>query len=168
MHTQFTWTKIGIASMLAFTCHYAGAANLSELEVVKEAANTGLWTSVSGGTLADGTPVPKKTETICATKEEALKAFDQAIMYNNKTGKESAGCPTSITTNSSNLGIASMICPANTLNVGGQAISIPEVKATVEIKKLNANQWIINFGTMNSTLTYQGAATKGCVATRGK
>jgi hypothetical protein len=166
MLKQFTTSKIAIVVILALTDLQANAANLSELEVVKEAANTGLWILETGGMFTDGTPVPKKTETICATKEEALKAFDQAIMYDNKTGKESAGCPTTITTNSSNLGIASMICPANNLTVGGQTINIPEVKATVEIKKLNANQWNIKFGTMNSKLTYQGSATKGCVATR--
>jgi hypothetical protein len=166
MLKQFMFSKIAIVSMLALTSLQANAANLSELEVVKEAANTGLWILETGGTFTDGSPVPKKTEAMCATKEEALKAFDQAIMYDTKTRKESAGCPTTITTNSSNLGIASMICPANTLNVGGQTISIPEVKATVEIKKLNSNQWMIKFGTMNSKLSYQGAATKGCVNTR--
>lgn len=36
------------------------AAHFSDLVIVQEAAQTGLWTSVSSGTMADGSSVPKK------------------------------------------------------------------------------------------------------------
>jgi hypothetical protein len=144
----------------------AQAAHFSDLIIVQQAAQTGMWTSVSGGTLEDGSPVPRKTETMCATKEEILQNFNHAMYFDNRTGKENKDCPTKLTTNSTNLGVASMTCPAQKLVVAGKPFNMPGFTAIAEFKRVNSNQWMIKFGKMFSTVTYHGAATAGCINNR--
>lgn len=144
----------------------ANAAHFSDLVIVQEAAQTGLWTSVSSGTMADGSQMPKKTEIMCATKAEILQNFNHAIYYDTRTGKEQKDCPTKLTTNTSTLGIASMTCPAQNLFVAGKTFKTPSFTAIGEFKHINKQQWTIRLDKMLSTLTYHGSATASCVKNR--
>ena len=76
------------AALISLGCAQAKAAHFSDLIIVQQAAQTGLWTSDLSGQMADGRPVPKKTETMCATKAEILQNFNHAMYYDTKTGKE--------------------------------------------------------------------------------
>jgi hypothetical protein len=144
----------------------AHADKLSNLKVIQEAAQTGKWTTVLSGTMANGSPVPKKTETLCATKEEVLALYDEAIYTNTQTGAENTSCPTILTVNTPTRGVATMTCPGQTINTGGQTIKIPGFTAVTEFKRINNMTWTTTFGTMVSTATFHGAATATCVATR--
>jgi hypothetical protein len=116
--------------------------------------------------MADGSPVPKKTEILCATKEEVLALYDQAIYTNTQTGAENMSCPTILTVNTPTRGVASMTCPGQTINAGGKEMKIPGFTAITEFKRINNTTWTTTFGTMVSTATFHGAATATCVAAR--
>lgn len=73
--------------LISFSSAQAYAAHFSDLTIVQQASQTGLWTSVLSGTMADGCNATKKTETMCATKAEILQNFNHAMMYNSKTGQ---------------------------------------------------------------------------------
>lgn len=142
------------------------AAHFSDLVIVQEAAQTGLWTSVSSGTMADGSSVPKKTVTMCATKAEILQNFNHAMYYDTRTGKEQKECPTKLTNNTTTLGVARMTCPAQTVVVAGKTFETPSFTAIGEFKRINKQQWAIRLDKMLSTLTYHGSATASCVKNR--
>ncbi len=144
----------------------AQSEELSKLKVIQEAAHTGKWTTVLSGTMADGSPVPNRAETVCATKEEVLAQFNRALYTNTQTGQENANCPTILTVNTATRGVAAMTCPGQSVNVAGKAFDIPGMTVVVEFKRVNNNTWTTTFGTMVSTATFQGAATAACVATR--
>jgi hypothetical protein len=153
-----------IAALLSVSI--AHADKLSNLKVIQEAAQTGKWTTLLSGTMADGSPVPKKTETVCATKEEVLALYDQAIYTNTLTGVENTSCPTILTVNTPTRGVATMTCPGQTINMGDKEMKIPGFTAVTEFKRINNDTWTTTFGTMVSTAKFHGAATAACVATR--
>jgi hypothetical protein len=163
-----TRTIVGISTAICFavSASAAYAENLSGLKVVQDAAQTGMWTSAFSGTMPDGSPVPQKTESFCATKAEVLDKFNQALYYDNKTRVESKDCPTVLSTNTSTLGIAKMTCPAQTHVVAGKKFTIPSFTAIAEFKRVNKDRWTIKFGNMLSTITYHGSATANCVTSR--
>ncbi|MGI4847540.1 MAG: hypothetical protein ACRYGK_05310 [Janthinobacterium lividum] len=142
------------------------AAKFSDLVVVQEAAQTGMWTTSTSGVYPDGKPFPSNKKTACATKEEVLKSLDNPFMWNEKTGEEDRSCPTTLTTNTSALGVASMRCKPQTINVAGQSVSIPAVALTTEFKRVGNNNWTVKTGNIVTNITYHGAATASCVAKR--
>lgn len=152
--------------LVSLSCTQAYAAHFSDLTIVQQAAQTGLWTSVLSGTMPDGSNAPKKTETMCATKAEILQNFNHAMMYNNKTGQEQKECPTKLTTNTSTLGVATMTCPAQTLAVAGKTFTIPSFTAIGEFKRINKQQWQIRYDKMISTVTYHGSTSASCIKNR--
>jgi hypothetical protein len=159
-----TTRLLTLAALLSVSI--AHADKLSNLKVIQDAAQTGKWTTVLSGTMADGSPVPKKTEILCATKEEVLALYDQAIYTNTQTGAENMSCPTILTVNTPTRGVASMTCPGQTINAGGKEMKIPGFTAITEFKRINNTTWTTTFGTMVSTATFHGAATATCVAAR--
>jgi hypothetical protein len=154
---------VSTATVFIGSALVARAEPISSLKVIQDAAQTGMWTSVLSGHMTDGSPVPKKTETFCATKAEILDSFSQALYYDNKTREEDKGCPTVISTNTSTLGVAKATCPAQTHLLAGTKIEIPSTTVIAEYKRINKNQWTIKFGTMLSTITFHGSATANCV-----
>ena len=160
-------TRTAIALLLITLCSIqANAAHFSDLTIVQQAAQTGLWTSVASGTMADGSKVPKKTETMCATNAEILENFNHAMYYNTRTGQEKKESPTKLTTNTTTLGVASMTCPAQNLVVAGKPFNMPSFTAVAEFKRINKQQWQIRFDKMISTLTYHGSASASCIKNR--
>jgi hypothetical protein len=154
------------AFLLSLSSVQALAAHFSDLTIVQQAAQTGLWTSVLSGQMADGSPAPKKTETMCATKEEILQNFNHAMYYDTKTGKQQKECPSKLTTNTTTVGVVTMTCPAQKLVVAGKPFNIPSLTAVGEFKRINKQQWTIRFDKMLSTVTYHGTASASCIKNR--
>jgi hypothetical protein len=163
---RFKFASFVLPSIIALTSLQAHAAHFSDLVIVQEAAQTGLWTSVLSGTMPDGSTAPKKTETMCATKAEILQNFNHAMYYDTKTGQEQKECPTKLTTNTSTLGVATMTCPAQTVVAAGKTFKIPSFTAIGEFKRINKQQWTIRYDKMISTVTYHGSASASCIKNR--
>lgn len=144
----------------------ASAAKFSELKVVQEAAQTGMWTMSTTGTLPDGKPFPSNKKTVCATKEEVVKSMDNPYMWNEKTGEEDRDCPTTLTTNTSTLGVTSMQCKPQTIKMPGQNVVIPAVALTTEYRRVGKQNWTVKTGNIVTDITYHGEASAGCVAKR--
>jgi hypothetical protein len=159
--------SLAAACLLIGLCSaQAQAAHFSDLTIVQQAAQTGLWTSVLSGQMADGSPVPKKTETMCATKEEILQNFNHAMYYDTKTGKEQKDCPSKLTTNTTTVGVVTMTCPAQKFVVAGKPFNMPGFTAIGEFKRINKQQWTIRYDKMLSTVTYHGTASASCIKNR--
>lgn len=142
------------------------AANFSDLKVVQEAAQTGMWTMVTTGTLTDGRTVPPRSETVCATKQEVIESFSNPFMWDTRTGEEDRDCPTVLTENTSTVGVATMSCKAITIAFPGQPLSIPATELSTEFKRTSRETWTIRTGNVLTNITYHGAATAGCVVNR--
>ena len=63
-----TASLLALASLVAVP---ANAAKLSDLKVIQDAAQTGMWTMESKGS-PEGMQVPDSAQTVCATREEIL------------------------------------------------------------------------------------------------
>lgn len=143
------------------------AAKFSDLKVVQEAAQSGMWTMATSGTLPDGKPFPASSNSICATKQQVIESLANPFMWNEKTGEEDRDCPTVLTTNTSTLGVATMTCKAQSIQLPGQApIAIPAIPLSTEFKRTGQQTWTVKTGSVVTNITYQGAATAGCVAKR--
>ncbi|QCB47236.1 hypothetical protein [Hydrogenophaga sp. PAMC20947] len=158
--------SLSTASLLALVSLVAAPANaakLSDLKVIQDAAQTGMWTMESKGS-PEGMQVPDSSQTVCATREEILSKFDHALAHSPEG--ESQQCPTKLTTNKASLGVATMTCPASKMVVGKNTINLPGMTLSAEFKKVGANRWSSKMANMVGTYTYQGAATAGCVNKR--
>lgn len=145
----------------------SNAAKFSDLIVVKEAAKAGKWTMSTSGTLPDGKPFPSSTNTVCATKQEVIESLNNPFMWDEKTGEEDSDCPTTLTTNTTTIGIASLSCKMKTISLPGQPpIKLPDTLITTEFKKISSTTWTVKTGNITTNITYHGAATAACVATR--
>lgn len=158
-------------SLLLALCALSGptlahAANFADLQVVQEAAKTGMWTMSTAGTLPDGKPFPGNNRTVCATREEVLKSLANPFMWNEKTGVEDQDCPTSLTTNTSTIGVASMQCKPQTIQLPGQSVAIPSTTLTTEFRRTGKQNWTVKTGNVVTTITYHGESTASCVASR--
>lgn len=143
------------------------AAKFSDLRVVQEAAQTGMWTRATSGTLPDGKPLPATSESVCATKQQVIDSLANPFMWNSKTGEEDRDCPTILTTNTSILGVATMTCKPQSIQLPGQApIAIPATPLSTEFKRTGQQTWTVRTGDVLTKITFHGAATAGCVAER--
>lgn len=143
------------------------AARFSDLKVVQEAAQTGMWTRATSGTLPDGQPFPATSESVCATKQQVIDSLANPFMWNEKTGEEDRDCPTTLTTNTSTLGAATMTCKPQSIQMPGQApIAVPAMSLNTEFKRVGQQNWTVKTGNVLTQITYHGAATAGCVAKR--
>ena len=143
------------------------AAKFSDLKVVREAAQTGMWTRVTSGTLPDGKPFPAIIASACASKDEVIESLANPFMWNSKTGEEDRDCPTVLTTNTSTLGVATMTCKAQSIQLPGQpSIAIPATPLSTEFKRTGQQTWTVTTGKIVTEITYQGAATSACVSKR--
>ena len=143
------------------------AAKFSKLKVVQEAAQTGMWTRATSGTLPDGKPFPATSESVCATKQEVIESLANPFVWNSKTGEEDRDCPTVLTTNTSTLGLATMTCKPQTIQLLGQApIAIPATPLSTEFKRVGQQSWTVKTGNVLTKITYHGAATAVCAAKR--
>lgn len=149
-----------LASVLVVS---ANAANLSDLKVIQEAAQTGMWTMTSKGS-PEGMQLPDSSQTVCATREEVLSKFDHALAHNPDGGIQQ--CPTKLTTNTASQGVATMACPASKLAMGEKTINVPGMTLSAEFKKTGPNRWSSNMANVLGTYTYHGAATADCVNKR--
>lgn len=155
-----TASLLALASLVATP---ANAAKLSDLKVIQDAAQTGMWTMESKGS-PEGMQVPDSSQTVCATREEILSKFDHALAHSPES--ESQQCPTKLTTNTASLGVATMTCPASKLVLGEKTIKVPGMTLTAAFKKTGANRWTSNMANMEGTYTFHGAATAGCINKR--
>lgn len=135
----------------------------TNLKVIQDAARTGLWTISTTGKLGE-IVVPSTTETACVTKQEILNNYNHAVWLDR--GVEEKNCPTSLTTNTSMLGVATAICPPSKIVIGQKTIHVPEVKVSVAFEKVDSNQWTAKMDKVTTTMTYHGEATAGCIKTR--
>ncbi len=145
------------------TALLAQADVASNLKVIQSAAQTGMWTISTSGKLGEMV-IPSKTETACVTKEEILENYNHAVWLDK--GVEEKDCPTSLTTNTSTLGVATAICPPSKIVMGQKAIRVPEVRVSVEFKQINSNQWTTKMDKVVTTMTYHGESTADCTKTR--
>lgn len=142
------------------------AANFSDLQVVQEAAQTGMWTMTTTGTLPDGKPFPSRKNTVCATRQEVIKSFNNPFMWNEKTGEEDRDCPTRLTTNTATVGVATLSCKAQTIELPGQSVKLPATPLSTEFKRTGKDTWTVRTGNVLTHITYHGAATAACVGKR--
>jgi hypothetical protein len=165
MHSQAIPAAVLTLTMLAYP-NLSQAANFSDLKVVQEAAQTGMWTMATSGTLPDGKPFPARKNTVCATKQEVIKSFSNPFMWNEKTGEEDRECPTVLTTNTATLGVATMSCKAQKIDLPGQSVSLPAVPLSTEFKRTGKETWTVTTGAVITHVTYHGAATSACTSKR--
>jgi hypothetical protein len=154
-------TRLSMSAICLVAFGAAHGAKLSELVVLK-GAKSGQWSFTSN--IENGVAVTKPTQTSCLTKAQIMKNFSHSLYENTKTGVES--CPTILTTNKPELGVATLNCPA--MEAAGS--KIPAFMLSYSIKKESDDTWIISAGTQamketfKSTVTYMGASTTGCTA----
>lgn len=153
-------------AVAALTCSLAQAAKFSELKVIQEAAQAGTWTIATSGTLPDGKPFPASKRTVCASREEVARSFDSSFMMDSKTGADDKTCPTTLTTNTSTVGVATMTCPAMNIDLPGQKLKIPATTVSTEFKRTGQQTWTAKTGNVLTNITYHGSATANCAANR--
>lgn len=96
-----------------------------------------MWTRATSGTLPDGKPFPATSESVCATKQQVIDSLANPFMWNEKTGEEDRDCPTTVTTNTSTLGVATLTCKPQTIQLLGQApIAVPATPLSTEFKRV--------------------------------
>ena len=61
--------------LISFSSAQAYAAHFSDLTIVQQASQTGLWTSVLSGTMADGSNAPKKPKPCAPPKQKFCKTL---------------------------------------------------------------------------------------------
>jgi len=145
----------------------AHAAKFSDLQVVQEAAQAGQWTMTTSGTLPDGTPYPARTETVCATKQDVLESMNSSFTSDTSTGVDDKQCPTTLSTNTSTLGVATLNCKIPPIKLPGQkAIVVPDVVLKTEFKRTGKQTWTVKTGNVVTNITYHGTATASCMAAR--
>lgn len=159
---RHTWL-LGAAILFCGTVH---AAKFSDLKVVQAAAQPGTWTMNTTGNGPDGKTMPAQKRTVCATRDEVLQSLNAPALGNATTGAEDKSCPTVLTTDTPVLGVASMSCPAQSLAIAGQKVSLPAMSVTTEFKKVADNHWTVTTGNRVTDITYQGSASASCVGKR--
>lgn len=161
---KYTSTSRAAALVLAGLAPFLARADVaSNLKVIQDAAQTGLWTISTSGKLGEMV-IPGKTETACVTKQEILDNYNHAAWMDR--GAEERDCPTTLTTNTAALGIATATCPPSQIVMGAKTIHVPEVKISVAFEKINSNQWTATMDKAVTLMTYHGDATADCSKTR--
>jgi hypothetical protein len=151
---------LATAGLIALSAQADVASNL---KVIQSAAQTGMWTIATSGKLGEMV-IPSTTETTCVTKSEILENYNHAVWRDGNI--EERDCPTTLTTNTSTLGVATAICPASTIVVLQKTIHVPEVRVSIEFKQINSNQWTAKMDKVVTTMTYHGESTADCTKTR--
>jgi hypothetical protein len=147
-----------LASALIFWANgHAHAAQITDLQVVKNNLKAGLWSLQVEPYKVKGKYVTQPPSSGCVTASQIVAQLGLPLSYNTRTKEETPEAPTVITKDFADHGAVEVTIPG----IQGLASSGP-TKRTLDIKKIDKDNFVFIAGPGNLTTTrarYLGKCT---------
>lgn len=146
-----------VAALIGVAAWHTHAAQITDLQVVKNNLRAGLWSMQVDPYKVKGRTVTRPPGSGCVTVQQIIKELALPLAYHHNTKAEPAEVPTIITKNLSDHGTVEVTIPG----VPGLSSSRP-TKRTLDIKMVDKNNFVFTAGPGNLTTTrvrYLGKCT---------